>query len=181
MSVSSRRRAHFHIFPRSSLFALQSWKSAKIGSKMEVQIGQNVAKTPSTIHVFFTPVFDAFFDQTWAPKWSPKCHWSHLFFSHFSHVVPNLVLGLTCVHFWATFGPPRLHFGIIWVPFLAPKASILVPTAYVLEFLEKQFLEQNTSHTDAQFVTRCRKQTWKPKQTCTHTLLHLRGGLVTSP
>ena len=78
-----------------------------------------------------------------------------LFFTHFSHVVPNLVLGVTFVHFWTTFGPPRLHFGFIWVPFLAPKASILVPTAYVLEFLDNPFLEQNTSHTDS--------GTWYPR------------------
>ena len=50
-----------------------------------------------------------------------------LFFSHFSHVVPNLVLGPTFVHFWVIVGPPRLHFGIIllhfgliWAPFFCP-------------------------------------------------------------
>ena len=144
MSVSSRRRAHFHIFTRSSLFALQSWKSAKFGSKMELHIRQNATKTPSKIHVFFTPVFDTFFDQKWIPKWNPKWPWTPLFFSHFSHVVPNLALGATFVYFGFILGSPGLHFGLILVPFLPPKAPILVPTAYVLEFLDNLFLKQNT-------------------------------------
>ena len=66
---------------------------------------------------------------------------------------------------WSNFCPILAHFGCpeapFWPLFWAPKASILVPTAFVLEFLDNPFLEQNTSHTDAHFVTRCRKQMWK--------------------
>ena len=48
----------------------------------------------------------------------------------FAHVVPELVLGAIFANFWHTFGPPRLHFGLIWVPFFAPKASILGPYGF---------------------------------------------------
>ena len=153
MSVSSRRRAHFHIFTRSSRFALQSWKSVKIGSNMELQIRQNATKTPSEIHVFFTPVFDSFFDQKWLPKWSPKWPWTPLFFSHFSNVVPDLALGPTSVNFWVILGAPRLHFGLILALFGGPQSFNFgthgLPTAYVLEFVDNLFLEQITSHTDS--------------------------------
>ena len=79
---------------------------------MEPQIGQNATKTPSKMHSFFAPFFSR----------------------HFSHVVPDLALGPTFVHFWLILGPPGLHFGLILfrfglisVPFFAPNASILGP------------------------------------------------------
>ena len=62
-------------------------------------------------------------------------------------MVPNLALGATFVNFWLILGSPGLHFGLILVPFLARKAPILVPTAYVLEFLDNLFLEQKTHRT----------------------------------
>ena len=73
-----------------------------------------------------------------------------------------LFLGII-FHMWSQTSPlvPLLStFGSFWVPrgsilasfwplFGAPKASILVPTAFVLEFIDNPFLEQNTSHTDS--------------------------------
>ena len=105
----------------------------------------------------------------------PKKVHSPIWRTHFSHVVPDLVLGPTFVHFWYTFGPPRLHFGLVWGPFSAPKTSILGPyglekilehqflehpsgcskylnnfgnTRDVLEFFANRFLEHRTSHRD---------------------------------
>ena len=52
------------------------------------------------------------------PKMALETH----FFSHFSHVVPNLAFGPTLVHFWLILGAPRLHFGLILAPFWGPQS-----------------------------------------------------------
>ena len=63
------------------------------------------------------------------------------------------------VPLWSTFGSFWVPRGSILASFCplfgAPKASILVPTAFVLEFIDNLFLEQNTSHTDS--------GTWYPR------------------
>ena len=102
------------------------------------------------------------------PKRHPKyLHFSVLFLIRFlfknepqngAQNGPGDPLFSLIFHMWSQTSPlvPLLStFGSFWVPrgsilasfwplFGAPKASILVPTAYVLEFLDNLFLEQNT-------------------------------------
>ena len=89
--------------------------------------------------MFFVALFlDLLFDQKRPPKWTPKWYQSLILGSNFSHMVQDLALGTTVVHFGLIFGPPGLHVGLIWVLFWGPKASIL---AMFKEILEHQFLE----------------------------------------
>ena len=97
---------------------------------MHPQIGQHATKTSSQTHLIFASFFDLIFDQKWLPKWTPKLYQSPFWGVHFSHVVPDLALGSTFVNFWFTFGPPRLHFGFIRVPFFAPKGSFWGPFGF---------------------------------------------------
>ena len=97
---------------------------------MEPKIDQNATKTPSKTHLFFAPFVASFFCQKCPPKWSPKCHWSPLFQGHFSHVVPDLALGPTFVHFWTILVPPGLHFGLIWVPFWPHFGPLVCPLRF---------------------------------------------------
>ena len=153
MSVSSRRRAHFHIlhpivtFRRLKLEKCQNWSLN--GAPNQIKCHQNAIQNTCSFHSCFWFVFD----QKWTPKWSPKWPWTRLFFTHFSNVVPDLALGPTSVHFWVILGAPRLHFGLILALFGGPQSFNFgthgLPTAYVLEFVDNLFLEQITSHIDS--------------------------------
>ena len=129
-------------------------KVSKLAPKWSSKSDKMSLKRHPKYMFFFTPAFDSFFDQKRTPKWSPKWHWSHFWGIQFSHVVPDLVLGATFVNFGVVLGSPGLHFGFILVPVLAPEAPMLVPTAYVLEFLDNPFLEHLMSHTDMNTLQR---------------------------
>ena len=155
MSVSSRRRAHFHIFTRSSLFAVQSWKSAQIGSKWSSKSDKMSLKRHQT-YMYFSHLFLTRFLIKNEPQNGAQNGPGHAFSSDFldmwSQTSPLVPLLSTLGSFLVLRGFILASF---WPLFWGPKASILVPTAYVLEFLDNPFLEQNTSHTDS--------GTWYPR------------------
>ena len=127
MSFSSRRRAHFHTFTRSSLFALQSWKSPKIVSKMELQIGPNAAKTPSKIGLCFTNLLTRCLIKNEPQNGSQNDTGAVLFESFFTcgpKPRPWRHFGPLLGHFWSPQGSMLAAFGSL---LLSPKLQFWYP------------------------------------------------------